>query len=129
MNHVVLLNILTTLALIVGLFFLLVGALGVLRFPDVYLRMIAASKCVTLGISGMLLAGVFHFIVIGTTAEADAVTGSSAMAATTKAVLVILFQFAAGPVGTHMLARAAHIDRVRMYKKTLSDDLREDLLE
>lgn len=129
MNHLMILNVLTTLALVGGLFFLLVGALGVLRMPDVYLRMIAASKCITLGITGMLLAAVFHFTVIGTTADPTEIGRSSAVAASTKAILVILFQFVAGPVGTHMLARAAHIDRVHMWKGTLSDDLKEDIID
>ena len=129
MSYLAILNVLTTLALAAGLFFLLVGALGVLRLPDVYLRMIAASKCVTLGITGMLLGSVFHFAAIGTSGEAapaGPAEGSSALAASTKAVLVILFQFVAGPVGTFMLARSAHIDRVRMWKGTLSDDLSDD---
>jgi multisubunit Na+/H+ antiporter MnhG subunit len=73
----------------------------------------------------MLLASVFHFSAIGTSAGA-APEGSSAVAASTKAVLVILFQFVAGPVGTFMLARSAHVDRVGMWKGTLSDDLSED---
>ena len=126
MNHLMILNVLTTVALAVGLFFLLVGALGVLRLPDVYLRMIAASKCITLGITGMLLASVLHFTAIGTSRDASTPEGSSAVAASTKAVLVILFQFVAGPVGTFMLARSAHVDRVRMWKGTLSDDLSDD---
>jgi multicomponent Na+:H+ antiporter subunit G len=120
------LNVLTAVAMVVGLFFLLVGALGVLRLPDVYLRMIAASKCVTLGITGMLLAAVCHFTAIGTGPNAAAGEGSSAVAASTKAVLVILFQFVAGPVGTHMLARSAHVDKVRMWDGTISDDLTKD---
>ncbi|MBD3368007.1 MAG: Na+/H+ antiporter subunit G, partial [Candidatus Eisenbacteria bacterium] len=33
----------------VGVFFDLVGALGLLRLPDVYNRLQAATKCVTLG--------------------------------------------------------------------------------
>lgn len=127
MNHLMILNLMTTIALVVGLFFLLVGALGVLRLPDVYLRMIAASKCVALGITGMLLASVFHFIVIGTSADTDG--GSSAIAASTKAFLVILFQFVAGPVGIYMLARSAHIDRVQVWKGTLSDELSDDSTE
>lgn len=126
MDYLAILNVLTTVTLAGGLFFLLVGALGVLRLPDVYLRMIAASKCITLGITGMLLAAVFHFIVIGTSADTGITEGSSAVAASTKAILVILFQFVAGPVGTHMLARSAHIDRASMWKGTLSDDLNSD---
>ena len=126
MNHLMILDVLTAAALIAGLFFLLVGALGVLRLPDVYLRMIAAGKCVTLGITGMLLAAVCHFTAIGTGPDAAAGEGSSAVAASTKAVLVILFQFVAGPVGTYMLARSAHVDRVRMWDGTLSDDQKDD---
>jgi multicomponent Na+:H+ antiporter subunit G len=126
MNHMAFLNVLTTITLIAGLFFMLVGALGVLRLPDVYLRMIAASKCITVGISGMLLAAVFHFIAIGTATGAPAGEGSSAVAASTKAILVILFQFVAGPVGAYMLARSSHIDRVPMWEGTVSDDLTED---
>jgi multicomponent Na+:H+ antiporter subunit G len=125
-DHLAILNVLTAAALVVGLFFLLVGALGVLRLPDVYLRMIAASKCVTLGITGILLAAVCHFAAMGTGLNAAAGEGSSAVAASTKAMLVILFQFVAGPVGTHMLARSAHLDRVRMWDGTISDDLKED---
>jgi multicomponent Na+:H+ antiporter subunit G len=127
MNHLMILNVLTTVALVGGMFFLFVGALGVFRLPDVYLRMIAASKCITLGVTGMLLGAVFHFVSIGISTSADSDGGSSAVAASTKAVLVILFQFVAGPVGTHMLARSAHVDRVRMWKGSLSDDLSEDL--
>lgn len=129
MDHLAVLNLLTTISLIGGLFFMLVGALGVLRFPDVYLRMIAASKCITLGITGMLLAAVFHFIAIGTglPSEVDAnETPASAVAASTKAILVILFQFIAAPVATFMLARSAHIDRVEKWKGTLSDELEVD---
>ena len=125
MNHTAILNVLTSVALTGGLFFMLVGALGVLRLPDVYLRMIAASKCITLGITGMLLAAVFHFTAVGTSPDA-APGGSSAVAASTKAVLVILFQFIAGPVGTFMLARSAHVDRVQQWDGTLSDDLSDD---
>ena len=132
MDLTIILNLTTTVALIIGLFFLLVGALGVLRFPDAYLRAIAASKCVTLGITSMLLASVTHFAVIGTTplesvaVVKDSAQGSSAIAASTKAILVILFQFVAGPVGAYMLARAAHIDGAKVYEGTLSDDLTED---
>ena len=126
MNHSAFLNILTAISLVGGMFFLFVGALGVLRLPDVYLRMIAASKCVTLGITGMLLGSIFHFIAIGTASAPENGVGSSAIAASTKAALVILFQFVAGPVGTHMLARSAHVDRVRMWDRTLGDELHDD---
>lgn len=104
-------DILAALCLSAGLFFLLVGAIGIVRFPDAYNRMHASSKCSTLGLLGLLLGAVFH---LGT------------LAVTTKALLTIVFAFVATPVGTHILARAAHMDGLRQWGKTLSDDLMVD---
>jgi multicomponent Na+:H+ antiporter subunit G len=129
MYHLMILDVLTTVSLVGGMFFLVVGALGVFRLPDVYLRMIAASKCVTLGITGMLLAAVFHFIATGLTAPAAVAGGSSAVAASTKAILVIVFQFVAGPVGAHMLARSAHVDGVPMWEGSVGDELNDDVVD
>ncbi len=113
----ILYNILTIAFLFFGLFFLFVGALGVYRLPDVYGRMHAGSKCVTLGISGLLIAVIFHLA---------GREGADLFAVATKAALVIVFQFVANPVGAHILSRAAHLDGAHLSDKTLSDDLAED---
>ena len=42
-------NIVSIALLSLGVFFLLLGAIGILRFPDTYTRMHAAGKCDTLG--------------------------------------------------------------------------------
>lgn len=127
---IILLDILTGLAMLAGLFFMFIGALGLYRFPDLYNRMHAASKCITLGISGMLLAAVFHLTAVSVD-PSDAgfgtpMPGTTAVGAVTKALLVIVFQFVAAPVGAHMLARAAHMDGVAKWEGTLSDELEED---
>ena len=44
-----------------GLFFLAVGALGLIRLPDVFTRMHATGKCDTLG-AGMILAAMFLLV-------------------------------------------------------------------
>lgn len=132
------LNLLTAIALVGGLFFMFTGAVGVVRLPDFYSRNHAASKCVTLGISGLLVALVIY-VGLGTNApastdqaevarEAAAEVGSGepVMAAATKALLVIAFIFVATPVGSHMLARAAHLAHVKAWVGTLSDDLAVD---
>ena len=131
-------NVLIAVSLAGGLFFMFAGALGVARLPDFYSRSHAASKCVTLGISGLLLALVMH-IGVGTTVPADesqAQLGQEATAeagenepvtaAATKAVIVIAFMVVAVPVGSHMLARAAHLAGVEKWNGTLSDDLETD---
>ena len=135
----VVLNALVVLTLLGGLFFMFAGALGVARLPDFYSRSHAASKCATLGICGMLLALVLY-IGVGTEAPSDSkqqqldretaaeVGGGEepVIAAATKALLVIAFVFVSAPVGSHMLARAAHLAGVRAWRGTLSDDLAED---
>lgn len=102
---------LAVLALAGGLFFMFVGAVGVYRFPDAYSRMHAASKCTTLGLSGLLLAAMLHIWLLD-------IAG--------KALLVLVFTFAATPIGTHLLAKAAHHGGAQQFRGTLSDELAED---
>lgn len=133
-------NVLTALALIGGLFFMFVGALGVVRFPDFYARSHAASKCVTLGMLGLLAALVLFVGTASTAPTGEAQTevaeemraGAAGIAegpttaTTTKALLVLAFVFIAAPIGSHMLARAAHRARVPAWSGTLGDELAED---
>jgi len=98
---------LAIICLITGLFFMLVGALGVLRMPDTYHRLHAATKCTTLGLLGLLLGAVFHV------ATLDVMI---------KAMLTLVFAFVASPVGSHMLAKAALFDHAPQWEGTLSDE-------
>lgn len=104
-------DILASAALLCGVFFMWVGAFGLVRLPDSYNRIHAASKCTTLGLTGMLLAACFHL--------GDPVTVS-------KAVITIVFTFVATPAGSHMLAKAAHHGHSPQWDRTLSDELAED---
>ena len=116
-NIHMILDLLTVAAILFGLFFMTVGAVGLARLPDFYHRVHAGSKGVTLGLTGLLVAAMFG---LSTHQEA------SALNVITKATLVILFQFVANPVGAHLLAKAAHLDGCPMWKGTLSDELEED---
>ena len=100
-----------SLALAGGLFFMLVGAVGVVRLPDAYQRIHAASKCTTLGLAGMLIAAILHVWSLD-------IAG--------KALLVIAFVFVASPIGSHLLAKAAHHTKVEQWPGTLSDELAQD---
>lgn len=77
-----------------GGLFCIVGAIGMLRMPDFYTRMHAASVIETLG-AGLVIAGL---IVLG------GFTLESA-----KLVVLALLIFFASPTATHALARAAHV--------------------
>ncbi|MEM7807793.1 MAG: monovalent cation/H(+) antiporter subunit G [Planctomycetota bacterium] len=124
----------TALLVLSGIFFMFVGAVGMLRLPDAYCRSHAASKCVTLGIVG-LLAALVVFVATAPDeplpsdpAEVELVTTADepTLIAFTKALLVVVFVFVAAPIGSHMLARAAHIAGVKMWSGSLGDELHED---
>ncbi len=132
-----LLNCVAAFALVSGIFFMFVGALGVLRLPDFYTRNHAASKCITLGVSGLLMALVLHLAGsarlpgpaqqrLEQEAAVEVDVEAPITAAVTKALLVVVFVFVSAPVGSHMLARAAHLAGVGFWKGTLSDELAED---
>lgn len=84
--------ILSAIFVAVGTVFCLVAALGILRFPDVYTRLHAASNAGPLG-AGMILLGV-AFV-------------STDWWISARCVLGFLFLIATSPVSAHLLARAA----------------------
>lgn len=102
---------LAAVSLLGGLVFMVIGALGVHRLPDAYNRLHAASKCVTLGLTGMLLAACYHM-------------GTAPIVS--KALITIVFTFVANPIGSHLLAKAAHHAGLKQWERTLSDDLAAD---
>jgi len=83
---------LSWVCLVGGGFFCMVGALGLLRMPDFYTRMHAASVIETLG-AGLILLGLLFQ------------AGFTLVAA--KLVVIGLLIFFASPTATHALARAA----------------------
>lgn len=119
------LDILTVAALFFGLFFMFIGALGIWRLPDFFNRMHAGSKCLTLGISGTLIAAVLHLSTPHAAGVGDPGWGTI-IGAITKAALVIVFQYTAAPIGAHMLARAAHVAGAPRWEGTLDDELQAD---
>ena len=110
-------DILTVIFMAGGLFFMALAALGLVRMPDVYHRMHATTKGVTLGITGLLIAAA-----ITLSNHPDA----SPIRIITLVSLVIIFSFIANPVGAHLLAKAAHLDGAPVWEGTLRDELDED---
>lgn len=107
-------NLFAALALAAGVFFMFVGALSLVRLQDCYQRIHGASKCTTLGLTGMLVAACFH---VG-----DPATVS-------KAMITIVFTFVANPLGSHLLAKAAHHAKAKAADTTVGDELAEDKLD
>ncbi|MBL7156599.1 MAG: Na+/H+ antiporter subunit G [Candidatus Omnitrophica bacterium] len=95
----------------VGLLFDVFGCLGLVRLPDVYNRLQAATKCVTLGTCSILMG---TFIIVGF------------CAAGIKALLCILFILLTSPVAAHAIARGAHRSGVKLCKESVVDRYTED---
>jgi len=77
----------------VGVVFMLISALGILRLPDVFTRMHAAGKAATLGVSCLLLAAGIFF--------------GDASQFWRMVALIALF-FVTAPIATTTMARAAY---------------------
>ncbi len=95
--------------LLIGLVFTFAGSLGLLRLPDIFCRMHATGKSSTLGVSSIVLASFVYFC--GTD------DGPSI-----KELLTIVFVFLGGPVGAHMIARAAYRSQVPLHERTIVNE-------
>ena len=95
----------------IGLAFDVFGCLGLIRLPDIYNRLQAATKCVTLGTCSILFG---TFIVVGFTS------------AGIKCLLCIIFILLTAPVAAHALARGAHRSGIKLWDKSVIDRYEED---
>jgi len=95
----------------IGLFFDFIGCLGLVRLPDVYNRLQAATKCITLGTCSILFG---TFLIYGFTAVGI------------KALLCMVFLILTSPVSAHALARGAYKSGVKLWEKSVVDRYGED---
>ena len=104
-------SIIGAVFLAVGFTFDVIGCLGLVRLPDVYNRLQAATKCVTLGTCSILFG---TFLMVGFTA------------AGIKALMCIVFLIFTSPVAAHAIARSSHIAGVKLCKESVIDKYAED---
>ncbi len=95
----------------IGVAFDVLGCIGLLRLPDVYNRLQAATKCVTLGTCGIMF-GIFLM------------NGFNSLGV--KALVAIPFIFLTSPTAAHALARGAHIFGIKLWPKSVCDKYEED---
>ena len=100
-------EILTCFFLLLGGVLSVIAAAGLLRMPDVFLRMHAATKVGTVGVSAITLGVMIHF---GT------------ITVTSRGILVIAFFLLTAPVAAHMIARAAYRSGVSLWLLTRIDE-------
>ena len=103
-------DILGTIMISVGILFNIFGCVGLVRFPEVYNRLQAATRCVTLG-TVMLLIGV------------ALISGVGPMAA--KAIICSAFILVTSPTAAHAIAKGAYASGVALWEKTVVDKYAE----
>ena len=97
----------------IGLLFDLLGTIGLVRLPDVYNRLQAATKCVTLG-TCFILFGVFFY------------AGADGLSMGIKALVCAAFILITSQTGAHALARGAHVSGVPLWEGSVVDAYEED---
>jgi len=80
----------------IGVIFIFLGTLGLVRMPDIYNRLQAGTKATTLGFIGVALG-----------------TGFYHPEWFPKLIIMVVFIVMTAPVSSHNLARAAHVCGVK----------------
>ena len=91
---------------VLGVFVMTLGVYGIIRLPDTYARLHAASKVVSLGVVSLLLA--------------STVTGDPAVVF--RVALIGAFLVVTTPVSAHVVARAAYLRREKMEGRDAVDE-------
>ena len=87
-----------------GALFLLLGALGIFRLPDVYNRLQAGTKATTLGAFGTIIG-----------------VGLLRPEWLPKAVIIALFLLMTNPISSHALARASYRRGIKLWGGSVVD--------
>jgi multicomponent Na+:H+ antiporter subunit G len=101
-------EIVVTVAVVLGTVFGLLSAVGILRMPDVYIRLQVASKASSLGIALLMVGVAAHF---------------GRIDVTIRALLVVVFLFLTAPVAAHLIGRAAYLMGVPLAEGSKPDEL------
>jgi multicomponent K+:H+ antiporter subunit G len=86
------LEVITSILLLIGAFFILVGSIGLVRLPEFFMRLHAPTKASTLGVGGVLLASMVYAL------------NESVLI---HELIITLFVFVTAPVSAHLLSQAA----------------------
>lgn len=96
------LEALTILFLLIGVFFITVAGLGILRMPDLYIRMHASTKAGTIGLGLLMIAVALHF---------------RDVASVSRAVAIMIFLILTAPVAAHVLGKSMLDKGYKMWHK------------
>ncbi|MCP0917438.1 Na+/H+ antiporter subunit G [Acinetobacter indicus] len=106
-------EILVSIFLLIGTFFMLVGGIGMIRLPDLFMRLHAPTKSSTLGLGSFLIAAIIYSAYLGRFGFAE--------------VLITLFAFITAPVSANLMAQAALHLRLRSMSGEVPETLERPL--
>ncbi len=92
----------------IGAIAILLASIGILRMPDLYLRLSVTTKAATLGIGLILVGAAFYFQNVGVTS---------------RVLAIIFFTTLTAPVSAQLIARAAYLIKTKMWQHTIIDEL------
>lgn len=101
-------EMLVAILILAGALFMLLASIGMVRMPDLYLRMSAVTKAATLGAGFILLSAAVFFADLGISS---------------RAMATVVFLFITSPISAHMLARAAFINGVPLWEGSVINEL------
>ena len=101
--------IIVSILLILGTLFMILASVGVLRMPDLLMRLSSTTKAATLGSALTLISAAIYFHDI---------------AITSRVIATILFVLLTAPISAHMIGRAAYFNNVPLWKNTKIDELK-----
>jgi multicomponent Na+:H+ antiporter subunit G len=98
--------------IMIGIVFDISGCIGLVRLPDVYNRLQASTKCVTLG-TILLLFGVALV--------------SDVAALNAKAIICAVFILITSPTAAHAIAKGAYASGVKLWENSVVDEYGKDV--
>jgi len=103
-------DIIGYILIVIGILFDIFGCIGLVRFPDVYNRLQASTKCVTLG-TILLLIGVAIISGVGPIAS--------------RAVICAIFILITSPTAAHAIAKGSYASGVELWENSVVDKYEE----
>ncbi|ENX17296.1 hypothetical protein F895_01238 [Acinetobacter sp. CIP 64.2] len=103
------LEIVVSFFVVFGAFFMLIGSIGMIRLPDLFMRLHAPTKSSTLGLGSFLIAAMIFAAMHGRFGFAE--------------LLITLFAFITAPVSANLMAQAA----IHLRLRSTSGDVPEAL--
>jgi len=101
-------NIIIAFCTGMGAIAILLACIGILRMPDLYLRLSVTTKAATLG-TGLILVGcAFHF---------------QNVSVTSRVLAIIFFITLTAPVSAQLIGRVAYLIKAKMWEDTVTDEL------